>query len=119
MGPGRESVTQWLRRTARDGVHGVWDALGQGAEFSPPFYHLMLQAILAAGFDDPVLLRLPSILAIYVVALAAFALVRRRFALPVACLALVFFLSGSCSNTLCKPDNTPTWPLVSPWPAAI
>ena len=87
-----EVLAVWTAR--RDGVHGVWDALRQGAEFSPPLYHLMLQAILAAGFDNPVLLRLPSILAIYVVALAAFVLVRRRFALPVACLALVFCLSG-------------------------
>jgi 4-amino-4-deoxy-L-arabinose transferase-like glycosyltransferase len=87
-----EVLAVWTAR--RGSVGAVWEALRQGAEFSPPLYHVLLRAILAAGFDDPVILRLPSILAIAVVALAAFVLVRRRFPLPLACLALVFCLSG-------------------------
>jgi hypothetical protein len=87
-----EVLAVWTAR--RGSVAAVWEALRQGAEFSPPLYHVLLRAILAAGFDDPVILRLPSILAIAVVALAAFVLARRRFTLPVACLALVFCLSG-------------------------
>jgi 4-amino-4-deoxy-L-arabinose transferase-like glycosyltransferase len=87
-----EVLAVWTAR--RGSLGAVWEALRQGAEFSPPLYHVLLRAILAAGLDDPVILRLPSILAIVVVALAAFVLVRRRFPLPLACLALVFCLSG-------------------------
>lgn len=87
-----EVLAVWTAR--QPDARAVWEALRQGAEFSPPLYHLLLRTIVGFGIDDPVSLRLPSIAAIYVVALAAFALVRRRFARPIACLALVVCLSG-------------------------
>lgn len=87
-----EVLAVWTAR--RPDARAVWEALRQGAEFSPPLYHLLLRTIVGFGIDDPVALRLPSIAAVYVVALAAFALVRRRFARPIACLALVVCLSG-------------------------
>ncbi|MGH1588622.1 hypothetical protein ACRBEV_09970 [Methylobacterium phyllosphaerae] len=87
-----EVLAVWTAR--RGSAAAVWEALRQGAEFSPPLYHYLLRTLLVLGLDDPVILRLPSIAAIYGVALAAFVLVRRRYGIPVACLALVFCLAG-------------------------
>jgi hypothetical protein len=87
-----EVLAVWTAR--QPGVGAVWEALRRGAEFSPPLYHLLLRGIVALGGDGPVWLRLPSIAAVYAVALAAFVLARRRFSAAIACLALATCLSG-------------------------
>lgn len=87
-----EVLAVWTAR--QPGPGAVWDALRQGAEFSPPLYHWGLRILVAAGFDDPVSLRMPSILAIGAVGAAAYVLTRRRFDRAIACLALVLCLSG-------------------------
>lgn len=87
-----EVLAVWTAR--RPDAVAIWDAVRQGSEFSPPLYHLLLHAIIEAGGDSPVILRLPSIVAVYLVGVCAFVLVRRRAATPLACLALAACLTG-------------------------
>jgi len=87
-----EVLAVWTARMPTAG--GVWDALMKGAEFSPPLYHLMLQKIIQLGGGGALSLRLPSIAAIYIVGLAGFILARRRYAAPLALLAMAMCLTS-------------------------
>jgi len=87
-----EVLAVWTARLPS--AHAVWDALGKGAEFSPPLYHLLLQKIVQFGGDNRLALRLPSILAVYGVAWCAFALVRRRREPMIAALAFTLCLAS-------------------------
>ena len=88
-----EVLAVWTARLPT--VAAIWDALNKGAEFSPPLYHLFLQKIIQLGGDGPLPLRLPSILSVYLVGLCAFVLIRRRYPVPVALLAMALCLSSS------------------------
>lgn len=87
-----EVLAVWTARMPTAG--GVWNALMKGAEFSPPLYHLVLQKIIQLGGGSPLSLRLPSIAAVYIVGIAAFILARRRFAAPLALLAMAMCLTS-------------------------
>src|SRR3984957_12342092 len=71
----------------------IWSAIWSGAEFSPPTYHVFLHALigLAGAHDDRLVVRLPSIMAVYVAALCIGILVRRRLGstAPALCLGVI------------------------------
>ncbi|MFZ1960495.1 MAG: hypothetical protein WBC64_05645 [Methylovirgula sp.] len=87
-----EVLAVWTARLPT--VAAVWDALGKGAEFSPPLYILFLQKIIQLGAGNALMLRLPSVVAVYIVGVAAFVLMRRRYSLPLAALAMAICLIG-------------------------
>jgi hypothetical protein len=87
-----EVLAVWTARLPT--VQAVWDALGKGAEFSPPLYHLLLQRIVKLGGDDRLALRSASIVAVYGVAWCAFVLVRRRREPMIAALAFTLCLAS-------------------------
>lgn len=72
----------------------IWHALEQGAEFTPPAYDLGLHVLVRLGFDTPLALRLPSIIAVYGAALAIGMLVLRRAGPPPAMVAAGAMLSS-------------------------
>ena len=87
-----EVLAAWTARLPSVGA--IWNALEKGALFDPPLYHFLLHAIVFSGARSDLALRMPSILAVLVVALAAFVLVRRRHPAPVASLAMALCLAG-------------------------
>jgi hypothetical protein len=87
-----EVLAIWTARLPNVGA--IWDALNKGAEFSPPLYHLFLQKLIQLGAGSALALRLPSIVAVYIVGIAAFILVRRRYPAPVAVLAMALCLTS-------------------------
>jgi hypothetical protein len=87
-----EVLSIWTARLPT--VAAVWEALEKGAEFSPPLYLLLLQKIIQLGGSSALILRLPSIVAVYVVGIAAFTLMRRRYRIPIAALAMALCLTG-------------------------
>ena len=87
-----EVLAVWTARLPD--VAAIWDALNKGAEFSPPLYHLFLQKVIQLGGGSALALRLPSTVAVYVVGVAAFILVRRRYCVAVAALAMALCLTG-------------------------
>lgn len=74
-------------------IPAIWSALARGAEFSPPLYDILLHLLGKIGVASRLGLRLPSIFAIYVAALAIGALVHRRAGVPPAALAAGVVLS--------------------------
>ena len=75
----------------------IWSAIWSGAEFSPPTYHVFLHVLigLAGTHDDRLVVRLPSIMAVYVAALCIGILVRRRLGSTAAVICLgVILCSG-------------------------
>jgi hypothetical protein len=87
-----EVLSIWTARLPT--VTAVWDALEKGSDFSPPLYILLLQKIIQLGAGSALMLRLPSILAVYVVGIAAFILMRRYYSPPLAALAMAICLVG-------------------------
>lgn len=87
-----EILAIWAARVG-DPV-AIWSALVRGAEFGPPLYDLLLAALHGLGVTSPLGLRMPSIVAIYVAALAIGAIVRRRAGMAPAVLAAGIVLSS-------------------------
>lgn len=87
-----EVLAVWTAR--QPDVHAVWSALERGAEFSPPLFDMMLHALIGAGRSGPLAMRLPSILAVYLAALAVGVLARRHAGWPQAALAATVLLSS-------------------------
>jgi Dolichyl-phosphate-mannose-protein mannosyltransferase len=87
-----EVLSVWTARQPSDTA--VIDALLKGSEFSPPLYDLLLHNIIALGGSQPLALRLPSIVAVYLIGVAAFILVRRRYSLHIAATAMALCLVG-------------------------
>lgn len=75
-------------------IAAMWDVIKRGGEFSPPFYDLSLHYIIALVGDGFLTLRLPSITAVFIVSLAAFVLMRRRYATLTALTAMALCLTG-------------------------
>jgi hypothetical protein len=75
---------------------GIWSAIWNGLEFSPPTYHILLHYFIkAVGTGDDLLIwRIPSIVAIYCAALCVYALVRHRLNPFVALLAFGIVLDS-------------------------
>lgn len=73
----------------------VWAALQKGSEFTPPLYDSFLHFWIKTGANSPLMLRLPSIVAGYMAALAMGELVRRRAGWPLAALAAGSILTGT------------------------
>lgn len=87
-----EVLALWTSRLASP--QAIWGALKQGSEFSPPLYALFLHQLQQWGITAPLGLRLPSILAVYGVALATGVLARRHVGAAPAALAAAIVLSG-------------------------
>jgi hypothetical protein len=87
-----EVLSIWTARLPT--ITAVWNALDKGAEFSPPLYILLLQKIIHLGGGNALMLRQPSIVAVYIVGVVAFILMRRRYSLPFAALAMAICLIG-------------------------
>jgi hypothetical protein len=87
-----EVLAVWTARLPTLGA--IWDALNKGAEFSPPLYHVILKYFVQLGGSGTVILRLPSIIAVYFVSIAAFTLVRRRHSTSVAMIAMAVCLTS-------------------------
>ena len=82
-------------RTARlPNLAAVWSALLHGSEFTPPLYDWLIHALHQAGVTGPLGLRLPSIIAIYIAALATGAIARRYVGTAPAALAAGAVLSS-------------------------
>ncbi len=75
----------------------VWSALIHGSEFSPPAFPALLHGLVRAGLHSNLAMRLPSILATPLAAMAVALLVRRRSSWPVATLAAAFLLVSPIS----------------------
>lgn len=75
-------------------VKSLWSALERGAEFTPPLYDLFLHFLLKAGASSPLALRLPSILAFFLAAIAMGFFVRRYARWPLVALAVATVLSS-------------------------
>ena len=87
-----EVLSVWAARLPD--TRAIWSALVHGAEFSPPLYDLLLHALGTIGVTSAFGLRLPSILAIFLAAIAAAVVVRRRASVASAVLAAGVMLSS-------------------------
>lgn len=87
-----EVLALWTSRLPN--VPAIWAALKQGSEFSPPLYDLFLHELQQLGIASPLGLRLASILAIYVVALATAGVARRYTGTAPAMVAACVILCG-------------------------
>ncbi|TPG56377.1 hypothetical protein EAH76_02125 [Sphingomonas glacialis] len=88
-----EVLTLWTARLPD--AAAIWSALCRGAEFTPPLYDWLIHVLSRAGITSALGLRLPSIVAIYVAALATGAIARRHAGLaPAALAAGVVLASG-------------------------
>ena len=87
-----EVLSLWTARLS--GLPQIWGALRNGAEFTPPLYDSFLHALITAGIATPGQLRLPSIAAGFLAALAIYMLVRRRTDPMLAALAGSAVLAG-------------------------
>lgn len=87
-----EILTVWTARLPD--MAAIWSALTHGAEFTPPLYDWLVHALQQAGIASPLGLRLPSILALYIAALATGAIVRRHAGIAPAALAAGIVLSS-------------------------
>ncbi len=87
-----EVLSVWTARLPD--TRAIWSALVHGAEFSPPLYDLLLHALQTIGVTSALGLRLPSILAIFLAAIAAAVVVRRRAGVASAALAAGVMLSS-------------------------
>jgi hypothetical protein len=87
-----EVLAVWTARLPT--VQAVWAALFQGAEASPPTYHLFLHGLMKAGAESYGLLRLPSILGALAAGLCVFALLRKYLDTAAAGFGIAFSLLG-------------------------
>ena len=88
-----EILTLWTARLPD--VASIWSALVRGAEFTPPLYDCFIHALQQIGITSALGLRLPSIVAIYVAALATGAIAYRHAGIaPAALAAGVVLASG-------------------------
>ena len=87
-----EILTLWTARLPD--VAAIWSALVHGAEFTPPLYDLLIHGLQRIGITDTLGLRLPSIVAIYVAALATGAIARRHSGTAAGALAAGVVLSS-------------------------
>lgn len=87
-----EILTLWTARLPD--VASIWSALVRGAEFTPPLYDCFIHALQQLGITSPLGLRLPSIVAIYIAALATGAIARRHAGIAPAALAAGVVLSA-------------------------
>ncbi len=87
-----EVLAVWTARSPD--IPALWFALLRGSEFTPPAFDLLLHGIIKLGFTDPLAMRLPSIAAIYIAALAIGWFVRRRSSWPLAALAAAIVLTS-------------------------
>lgn len=87
-----EILTLWTARLPN--MAAVWSALLHGSEFTPPLYDWLIHALHQAGVTSPLGLRLPSIIAIYIAALATGAIARRYVGIAPAALAAGAVLSS-------------------------
>ena len=85
----------WTAREPNAGA--IVRALANGSEFDPPLFHLLLHGIIRFGGIGKLAMRVPSIIAAYVSGLCVFELVRRRYAVPVAVLAMTVCLVSGLS----------------------
>lgn len=79
----------------------VWEAIWNGTDFSPPTYHFLLHGMVRVfgAADNPLVWRVPSILAVYGAALCTYALlVKSRLSRFVAVLAFGIVLAFSLFN---------------------
>ncbi|MBV8898300.1 MAG: glycosyltransferase family 39 protein [Acidobacteriaceae bacterium] len=83
-----EVLCVWVVRLPS--VQAVCSALFHGAEFSPPTYHLFLHLLARIAGSSYFVLRLPSVLAITLVMLCVFVIVRKHLGLAPAALATAF-----------------------------
>lgn len=88
-----EILAVWTARMPT--IWTIWDALGRGADYSPPLYHVALHSIIQLGGGDAFTLRLPSILATFSTATTAFVLTRRRYSASIALIAMALCLTSS------------------------
>ncbi len=87
-----EVLAVWTARLPSFGA--IWQALENGAEFTPPLYDSLLHMMMGMGLTSPIMIRLPSIMAGYLAALAMGVLVRRRLGTTLAAVAAGVVLSG-------------------------
>lgn len=87
-----EILTLWTARM--EGPDAIWSALTRGSEFTPPLNNLLAHTLYSAGITSSLGLRLPSIIAGYLVALASGLIVFRRFGAPPAAIAAGVILSS-------------------------
>jgi hypothetical protein len=88
-----EILAIWTAR--QPNVGSVWSALVHGSEFCPPLYDVLLHGLIRMGASSRLAFRLPSIIAVYVAALAAAVMVRRYSSWTMAALAAsVILCSG-------------------------
>lgn len=87
-----EILTLWTARLPD--VSSIWSALEHGAEFTPPLYDCFIHALQQIGITSALGLRLPSIIAIYVAALATGAVAYRHAGIAPAALAAGVVLSS-------------------------
>jgi hypothetical protein len=87
-----EVLAVWTARLPS--AAAIWGALEKGAEFSPPLYHLLLHSLVRLGLGNSLDLRLPSVAAVAIVALATFVIVRRRYPTSLAALAAALCLAS-------------------------
>ncbi len=88
-----EVLAVWTARL--NSIGGIWSALSHGAEFAPPMYHILLMTVMRFGGTGNLALRMPSLLAVFVAACAAFVLLRRRFSLPIAGFGMTLVLMSA------------------------
>ncbi|HWF37191.1 MAG TPA: glycosyltransferase family 39 protein [Candidatus Acidoferrales bacterium] len=84
-----EVMADWMSQLS---PRVMWLALNHGAMSSPPTYFLMLKMVRGVFGSSHVVLRLPSVFGGFVTGLAAYMLMRRRFSIWIAGLALALCL---------------------------
>lgn len=87
-----EILTLWTARLPD--LASIWAALARGAEFTPPLYDWFIHAMQQAGVSSALGLRLPSIVAIYIAALATGAIAQRHAGTAPAALAAGIVLAS-------------------------
>ena len=90
-----EILAVWTARQPSAGA--IIRALESGSEFSPPVFHLLLHQLMQFGVAGKLSMRAPSIIAAYVTGLCVFELVRRRYAVSTAALAMTACLVSGLS----------------------
>ncbi len=87
-----EILTLWTARLPD--LASIWAALAAGAEFTPPLYDWLIHALQQAGVSSALGLRFPSIVAMYIAALATGAIARRHVGTAPAALAAGIVLAS-------------------------
>lgn len=91
-----EVLAVWTARLPTAGA--IRSAIYQGAEFSPPTYHLLLHFLIRFAGSSYLIFRLPSILAACVAAFCLFVFLRRYVDVAAAAFGVSFTLLGVLSG---------------------